>query len=245
MRAYIDESGAPGTKRRGSRWLVFGCVMVADGDVQEMQSGVQDVRNRLNPQRASYIHFKNISHDDKVGALNLMATMPWTGIVVASDTTKTPISDPRLFYDVTAVYVVERALAYARELREDASIYFEDSGNFQVQELESLVQLASRFQTALTRGQPETSSHSTEPYDIRGIVKGDAHGLDIADGLAHASFRALEPNRKWGHFEPAYLNILSPRLWKGASETGLEGWGLNLIPTEMAGNFREEYPWIP
>ena len=239
MRAYIDESGDPGTKRRGSRWLVFGCVMVAESDVQEMQSGVQDVRNRLNPQRANYIHFKNISHDDKVGALNLMANMPWTGIVVASDTTKTPISDPRLFYDFTATHVIERVLAYAGELNETANIHFENSRVLKLERLRSMVQLMLTFRNLVGR------TEITMPYFIRELKKGEAHGLDIADGLANAAFRALEPDRRWGHIETTYLHTLMPRLWKGPSETGLEGWGLNLIPTEMAGNFREEYPWIP
>ena len=245
MHAYIDESGDPGTRRKGSRWPVFGCVMVAESDVQEMQAGVQDVRNRVNPQRGNYIHFQNISHDDKVGVLNVMANMRWTGIVVASDTTKTRISDSKLFYDVTAVHVIGRALAYARELREHADIYFESSGSLHIQQLESLVQLASQRRTSLIQELPQTGARSPASYNIEGLRKGSAHGLDIADGLAHAAFRALEPNRKWGHVEPKYLNIVSPRLWKGPSNTGLEGWGLILAPIEMAGDLRAEYPWLP
>ena len=239
MHAYIDESGDPGTYGKGSRWLVFGCVMVAESDVARVDSGVQAVRNRANPQSGKHLHFRDLSHDDKVGALNLIAEMPWTGIVVASDTTRTQVTDPQLFYDFTAVHVVQRVLDYAGELGESANIYFESSGYLHLEEFESLVQIT------LTRGQAETGAQAIMPYDIQGITKGGAHGLDIADGLAYAVFRALEPNRKWGHFEPAYLNILTPRLWKSPSSNALEGWGLTLAPTELAGHFREEYPWLP
>lgn len=245
MHAYVDESGDPGTNRKGSRWLVFGCVMVAESVLQEVQSGVQDVRNRVSPSIGKPLHFRDLPHDDKVGALNLMADMPWTGVIVASDTTRTRIHDPQLLYAATAGYVIERVFAYARELNETASITFESSGNLHLEELASLVQLASLAQAMLTREQSATGANAIPPYQIQEMAKGGTHGLDIADGLAHAAFRALEPNRKWGHFESAYLNILKPRLWRAPTNTSLDGRGLTLMPTEMTGHFREEHPWLP
>ena len=245
MYAYIDESGDPGTNRKGSRWLVFGCAMVADSDVSKMEPDVQAVRNQANPQSGKHLHFRDLPHDDKVGALNLMAGMPWTGVIVASDTTRTPIHDPQLLYAATAGYVIEKVFAYAGYLNETASIFFESSGNLHLEELDSLVQLASLSQTMLTREQSATGTNAIPPYRIQEMAKGGTHGLDLADGLAHAAFRALEPNRKWGHFEPSYLNILKPRLWRGPTNTGSEGWELTLMPTEMAGRFREEHPWLP
>ena len=245
MYAYIDESGDPGTNRKGSRWLVFGCVMVADGDIEEVQSVVQSIRNRANPQSGKHLHFRDVSHDDKVGTLNLMAEMPWTGVILASDTTKTRIADPQLFYDATAADVIERVLAYAQELQETANIYFESSQSLHLEVVYSLISESYSAQWTRTGEHPETNSQSVAAYQIREMRKGDAHGLDIADGLAHAAFRALEPNRKWGHFEPVYLNILAPRLWKGPSNAALEGWGLTLAPAELARHFREEYPWLP
>ena len=239
MYAYIDESGDPGTNRKGSRWLVFGCVMVAESVLQELQSDVQDVRNRVSPQGGKHLHFRDLPHDDKVGALNLMADMQWTGVVVASDTTSPSIHDPQLLYDVTAIHAVEKALAYAKELNEFANIYFERSRVLKIDQLRSLARLmVTARNLSLVPG-------ITPSYQLEELRKGDAHGLDIADGLAHAAFRALEPNQKWGHFEPAYLNILKPRLWRGPANANSEGWGLTLVPTELAGKFREEYSWLP
>ena len=245
MYAYIDESGDLGTNGKGSRWLVFGCVMAADGNIAEVQSAVQSVRNRANPQSGKYIHFRDLSHDDKVGALNLMADIPWTGVIVASDSTTTPISDPQLFYDVTSVQVIERVLNYAGELEETANIYFESSQSLHLEVVDSLISGKYTAQWTRTGEQPETNSQNVADYQIREMRKGDAHGLDIADGLAHAAFRALEPNRKWGHFEPTYLNILTPKLWRSPSNAGLEGWGLTLTPGELSAGFRKEYPWLP
>ena len=239
MYAYIDESGDPGTNRKGSRWLVFGCVMVADSDVSKMEPDVQAVRNQANPQSGKHLHFRDLPHDDKVGALNLMAGMPWTGVIVASDTTRTRIADPQLLYDITAMHAVERVLAYANELNESANIYFERSRVLKINQLRSLARLmVTARNLSLVPG-------IMPSYQLEELRKGDAHGLDIADGLAHAAFRALEPNQKWGHFEPAYLNILKPRLWRGPANADSEGWGLALAPTELAGDFREEYPWLP
>ena len=135
--------------------------------------------------------------------------------------------------------------AYAGELNEAASIFFESSGNLHLEELASLVRLASLSQIMLTREQSAAGTNAIPPYRIQEMAKGGTHGLDIADGLAHAAFRALEPNRKWGHYEPAYLNIVAPSLWKGPSDAGLEGGGLTLLPTELARDFREEYHWLP
>ena len=239
MHAYIDESGDPGTYGKGSRWLVFGCVMVAESDVARVDSGVQAVRNRANPQSGKHLHFRDLSHDDKVGALNLLGEMPWTGIVVASDTTRTQVTDPQLLYDVTATHMIEKVLAHAKELSESAHINFERSRVLRIDRLRSLARLMA------TTGNLSLLPGTTPSYQLEELRKGHAHGLDIADGVAHAAFRALEPNQKWGHYEPRYLDIVAPRLWKGPSGAGLEGWGLALTPTELAEDFWEEYPWLP
>ena len=243
MRAYIDESGDPGTRGSGSRWLALGCVMLADGAAPAVEAAVRRARDIIGGRSLSNLHFNELHHDDKVGALNLVAAEPWTGVVVAFDKSKiTPgsrLNEPRSLYNYAARFLMERVADYAEIIQEPARVYFERSRVFNLDEFTGYINRVK------SQDEAKANFRLISPELMRVIQKGDAPELEIADGVAYAAFRALEPHRKWGHLEPAYLNILLPKLLRNASTGQLVGQGLILMPADHTDSFRNEYSWIP
>lgn len=243
MRAYIDESGDPGTRGSGSRWLALGCAMLADGEAPAVEAAVRRAREIIGGRSLNNLHFKELQHDDKVGTLNLIADETWTGVVVAFDKSKiTPgsrLNAPRSLYNYAARFLVERVADYAERVQEPARVHFERSRVFDLDEFTGYIDRVKREDGA------NVNLRLISPELMQVIRKGEAPELEIADGVAHAAFRALEPHRKWGHIEPAYLNILLPKLLRSGSNGQLVGWGLVILPPGNVNGLREEYAWIP
>ena len=243
MRAYIDESGDPGTRGSGSRSLALGCVMIADKDVSAVESAVQKARLLVGGPRLKNLHFKRMSHDDKIGVLNLLAVEPWAAAIVANfksyNRRSAALAQPGLLYNYTARYLLERVSDYAKVAGETVEVYFEHSHALDANEFKNYMN------TLVARSNSRIDGRFIRPYLMRTLAKGDAPGLDIADAIAYSAHRALERNPKWGHYETAYLNILMPKLLRGAANGRLVGEGLVLMPTDSLHNFRQEHPWIP
>ena len=244
MKAYIDESGDEGTIDKGSRWLLFGCAMVADADVDATRGVVQlastVAKNKRDPKA---LHFKDMPHDDKRGIISIITDGPWVGTIVASDTTKAYpgswLAKPTYQYNYAARFVIERISKRATALKEPATIYFENRRNFDLEAFRNYIDLL------LERKDPRLNAEWISPERIHVMNKGIDECLCIADGLANAAYKALEPHRTWGSFETAYLEGFKLSLWRGPpGETNLYEWGFVLMPTSTFEVFVKEYPWI-
>ena len=244
MKAYIDESGDEGTINKGSRWLLFGCAMIADSDLEATRGTVQlactIAPNKRNPKT---LHFKDINHDDKRGLISVISKGPWSGVVVASDTTMVHanswLAKPIIQYNYAARYVIERVSMKASILKEPATIYFEARRNFNLKAFREYIDLL------LYRGDHRLNPDWISPERIHIMEKGVDECLCIADGLANAAYKALEPHRTWGTFETAYIEGFKPALWMGPpGEENLLEWGFVLMPTPAFEGFVMEYPWI-
>ena len=124
-------------------------------------------------------------------------------------------------------------------LKEPATIYFEHRRNFDLEAFREYVDLL------LHRGEPRLNPEWISPERIHVMAKGVDECLCIADGLAHAAYKALEPHRTWHIFETAYIEGFKPALWKGPpGEENLFEWGFVLMPTSAFDNFVKEYPWL-
>ena len=243
MIAYIDESGDEGTDGKGSRWLVLGCAMVSDAALDTARTTVRLACTLAKRSNAKTLHFKDLSHDDRRGIISVIASGPWQGVIVASDTTKIQegsyLHKPSYQFNYAARYVVERISAMASELQEPATIYFEIRRNFNLSSFRSYIQLL------LSQGEPRLNSQWISPQRIHTMEKGVDECLCIADGLANAGYKALEPHRTWGSCEIAYLEEFAPSLWKGPIDhENVYEWGFVLMPTTLFGMFTREYPWI-
>ena len=220
MIAYIDEAGDIGTGGRGTRWFVFGCVMVADANIEEMRTRAHAAEQIVGRD----LHFRDLSHDDRIGVIEFLRDAPFMGVIVATDTTKAK----------------KRISMYAQELGEPATIYFEHRRGFDYSGLD-------RYMTRLINDPDEHwfDSNYLSPGRISRMRKNDDPILGVADGLAYAGFRALEPHRKWKSYETSYLGRFTPSLWRGpASDQNIRTWGVVLMPTMLRTEFGQEYPWL-
>jgi len=243
MLAFIDESGDEGTGGRGSRWLVFGCAMVSQQEAVPTKNTARTAAALATTGRQRWLHFVDMSHDDKHGAIDVLCLGRWHGVIVATDTSAllpgSRLKDPGSQYRYAARYVIERISAYASELREPATIFFEHRRSF---DFGALLRYIDLLRTAGGR----IESQWIDPARISQLGKGTDETLCIADALAYAGFRALEPHRLWKRYERSYLDALMPRLWRGPTgRENLHTWGLVLMPTSLWGSkFVREYPWL-
>ena len=244
MIAYVDDAGDEGTRGSGTRWLVFGCAMVADADVPSARSGAEAAGIVVGRGEPRWLHFRDLQHDDRLGAIDYLCSQPWLGVIVATDTTRvkegSALWQPSYQYNYAARYVVERISRRAEELGEEAIIYFEHRRNFDLLAFRRYIDLL------LARRDPRLNPACISSARIFQMPKGDDSLLCIADGLEHAGFRALEPHRFWRRHERAYLNAFLPRIWRGpVGEENIHVWGFVLMPTKLWGGlFISEYPWI-
>ena len=245
MIAYVDDAGDEGTRGSGTRWLVFGCAMVADADVTRVRKTAEVAGILVGRGKPKWLHFRDLRHDDRLGAIGFLCdSQPWQGIIIATDTTQvraeSVLRQPSYQYNYAARYVVERVSRRAEELGEEATIYFEERRNF------NLLAFRRYIDLLLARRDSRLNPTCISSARIFQMPKGKDPLLCIADGLEHAGFRALEPHRFWGTHEGAYLNAFLPRIWRGPTgEANIHKWGFVLMPTDLwGGQFIREYPWI-
>ena len=191
----------------------------------------------------THIHFKNLTHPAKKGILNLLKQAAWQGLIVASDTTKpyatSRLTIPEYQYNYALRYVVERVTRYAAAIGEPIDeIAIEDRRNFDI----------DAFRAYLNKLRARSDGHFEWPMlDVARVVvkkKAQEPRLCLADGLAHAAFKALEPDRAWGHYEMSYLELVLDKLWQGPKGREVHNNGLVLMPTAQWGSFVGEYPWL-
>jgi hypothetical protein len=244
MEAYIDESGDEGTGGRGSRWLVFGCAMASASELPLLASTV-DAASAILGHRSGRgrrrIHFRRLAHHDKRGVLKFLAIADWLAIIVASDTTSiTPGSylvRPEYQYNYALRYVIERVSQRAEEIREAASIYIDSRRNFDLQRFRTYMILLKN------RGAPRIRWQYVDPGRIYTATHAQRPNLALADGLAHAGFKALEPDEWWGHNELAYLDEVKGRLWRGpAAANRIHDYGFVLMPTPSGAALLQSIP---
>ena len=134
MIAYIDESGDEGTDGKGSRWLILGCAMVSDSTLVATRDNVRLASTLVRRDNPKNLHFKDLSHDDRLGAISVIKGGPSHGTIVVSDTTKIQqgslLHKPIYQFNYAARYVVERVSKMATVLQEPATVYFETRRNF-------------------------------------------------------------------------------------------------------------------
>ena len=191
----------------------------------------------------SLIHFKDLTHPAKKGILNLLKQADWEGLVVASDTTKPYASSwltrPEYQYNYALRYVIERITQYAAAIGETIDeIAIEHRRNFDI----------DGFRAYLTRLRARSDPHfQWGVFDVARVVvkkKAQEPRLCLADGLAHAGFKALEPDRAWGHYETSYLDLVLDKLWQGPNGGLLHQHGFVLMPTAQWESFASQYPWL-
>jgi len=205
---------------------------------------VQKAANHCGVGRRGYLHFCDLKHHDKLGVLRVFGEASWDAVVVASDTTRLVPGSwlhlPKYQTNYVLRYVVERVSKYAECIGEDVeSFVIEESGRFN---LGAFIAYMRKLQAKMD---PRIIWSRFDPASIVTRRKHEEPLLSIADALAHAGFKALEPDPKWGQCETAYLALAKGRLWRGPAEAAsVRRYGFVLMPTSQSGAFLKEYPWL-
>jgi hypothetical protein len=173
-----------------------------------------------------------------------MSAAPWEAVIVASDTTKllneSRLDRPKVQTNYALRYVVERLTSYADAVGEDVeAVVLEESGRF------SLVDFIGYMRRLQEKRDPLITWSKFDPSVVVTKGKREEPLLSIADGMAHAGFRALEPDKRWGQCETDYLNTVRGHLWKGPTGSqSIARYGFVLMPTSERAGFQQEYPWL-
>lgn len=240
----VDESGDAGTGGRGTRWLVLGAA-AETGAPGELLSSVEAIRQRLGMSGAAALHFSRIRRaKDQYGAYLTLAHAPFDAIVVAADShaifPDSGLIEPTVHYRYTLRFVLERASQIALEKGQMLELVVEESGHFEL----------SSFQEYVRRIRASASHRDQIAWDvvdidlIRTARKDEDLLLGVADGVAHAYFRALEPMLAWATAMPIYGDMLQPRLWRGPTADRILGNGLTLLPTKKRDAYLGEMPYL-
>lgn len=241
---FVDASGDSGTRGRGSRWLVI--AGVADtGLPGALESRLAQIRSRSRYPDDKPIHFTGRPHDYKRGVLEVLADEAWVTFVVASDTTairedaERGLAVPQTHYNYAMKYVLERASQFARACNEDLTFTIEQSGNFS---LDAFVAYVRRLRSS-EQAVDWMDWSVVDERRITEAAKSGEHRLSVADGVVHAFYRALTPEREFGHYEDAYARIVSPHLWRHPNGSALRR-GITFMPTSLQATYLDQFPWI-
>jgi hypothetical protein len=248
VKAYVDESGDEGTGGNGSRWLVFACIIDTSPQA-DLPTFIDLAAAKIQRNQAvkRLPHFQDLQHRDKKGILDLYAQASWDGIVVASDTQQilpgSPLGTPKRHYDYALRHVLERASQRARQAGEDLTFILEARRNFDVEDFRRYVKHLREKQSGKRNGHMCWEVVAEERILV--ALPAQEPILCVADAMAHALFKALEPDREWGDYEMAYAEKVRHHLWRGSgTQPQLLGHGLTFMPIGMTATFLTQYLWV-
>jgi hypothetical protein len=245
LRAFIDESGDLGTGGGGTRWFTYAAVCIRDSDGHRMRADFADLLVKTKGRRM--VHFADWLHEERVMALNHWRGKPWVGIAASSDTTKIPsgrtaLNDPLHHGRYVLRYVLERVSQYAASCGESCRVTIE-TGPIKPDGLEEYL-AALRFKDSQP-GAPPSLMRWEFLSGIDFARKEEEHLLGMSDALSHSLQRVLEPHKRSGTTETAYMYKVATNLWRGTYEYDQRvipnGWVF--MPTPLTAEFLQEY-WM-
>lgn len=241
MWLYVDESGDEGTDGRGSKWLVFGAA-AGIGSTADLAALVAAAGKKISRGGPRLPHFTDMTHRDKIGVLDLYQQGQWEALVVASDTSRirpgSYLRRPNYQYNYALRHLLERASQHAAQAHEQLAVVIESRRNFDLADFQRYIGMLRG------RSDPHFDWGAFDEARISVSQKTNEPLLCVADGVAHAMFKALEPDPEWGHYEMAYAERVRPKLWRGPNADTLLDNGLTLMPISAEAAFRVQYPWI-
>ena len=248
--AYLDEAGDEGfgklrssSSTGQSQWLLIGGIIVNKENDANLPKWRDEIIQNTNKQNKRDIHFQTLNHDQRVMATRFLATKQFGTSVVCSF--KETILDlkqtkPKLFekfkekgylYNYLTRFLLERIteVCVRRSQGNPCKLHvtFSKRDNTDYQKMRDYLFLMRNDEELLT---PKRSIDWSvlNPEDIRVENHSKRAGLQIADIVTSATYKALEPNR-YGDVEPRYVRNLSQRFIRKGRSVNNEG--LTFIPS--------------
>ena len=252
---YIDESGDEGFKfgAGSSEWFVLSAVVTRKvTDVQTVKL-VDGVREALGKPMKKPLHFRDLKHEQCLPYIDRIARadLRTVSVLVRKPSLlerETFSGRYRLYFHATR-YLLERVSWYCRDHHVAADlgdgsveIHFSNRSGMSYAELGAYLDYLKE-----NSGLFEVGVHwpAIRTDQIFTASPGRLMGLQIADAVAGAFWRAVEKSRH-GFTEPRYAVMLKPVVY--AHERSQLGYGIKFWPkeavTEVVQADEERFEWL-
>jgi hypothetical protein len=238
FRVYIDEAGDRGRHATSSDHFVVSAVIVRDSLDATARAELDALRTALGRHPGHVLHFRNLSHSQKIKACQDLAASSIECIanVVFCKRTLTATSLPG--QRAAIIHQADPMYLYAvRLLLERVSWYVDEHGTgpaivtfahltrFPVAKLHS-------YRAALAASDTEIRWNAFSNHPFRVSHPNTVDLLQVADTAASALFKAIEKDA-YGNVEERYLRALAPKLYRRGTAP-ITSYGLKVFPTAEA-----------
>jgi len=211
-RVYVDEAGDRGLRPGASTHFVVSAVLVQDSSESQVRSGLADLRQELGRHPGHVMHFRKLSHLQKVRATQAVASFPIesiTNVIVCkqhlqgegSPGQTTIITRPDPMYLWALRLLLERVSWYIRDHGGGTSVVtFAHVKRFKVQKLHD-------YRRALALSDTNIHWPSFDGHQYKVSAPNSIELLQVADITASALLDAVEP--RYGNVEDRYLRNIS------------------------------------
>ncbi len=250
MIAVIDDTGDPGTGGAGRPWFGYVSLAIPNSRIADAVA-FRDRAATLMPGssgRPENWHSSDRYVDDFFGTLRLMAEElgDWSWHAVLSNTTMSTRSTARYIHDPAEhrhwvlLWLLERVSWLAEGRREKVVVFVESCGS-----AISEPDLRQRYQRGLPRGRGANyeyldagSIHIAQPIQVP--------LLNLADTLAYAVGKAVNPHSRRAETYPEYLRVVWPKVWAGPvwRNRTLGAYGFVLLPDSRRSEHLEGLPFV-
>ena len=244
LEAVIDESGDAGTGGKGTRWLVIALVL-DEGEPGELATLLHRIKaeHAKAKQALHFTEMRNVRR--KLDAYQQLAEAPITAIVVAIDTWSIHLDHiyarSRQLYRYGMMLALERASEIAAASSRRLVVTVESSSLSDIRELRQALQGPSLERRA---SWPRMRWDAIGAAEIKSATKSEEPKISVADAVAHAYFRALEPAFQGDLTAAMYADLLHPRLWRGPRDQRIGRNGLVFVPLGRAVEYVRSSPLI-
>ncbi len=245
---YIDEAGDEGfgklkdsTPNGQSHWLMLGAIIVSKENDKHLPRWRDDILKMFPHQRRRDLHFNKLKHDQKVATCDFLSDKKFGACVVCSDKKQILDLSPEKYakykekqhlYNYLVRLLLERiskaCFDKSKKMSRKAKVFvtFSKRGGTDYQAMRDYLFLLRDGKEKLM---PRRSIdwRALNPEDIMVENHSKRAGLQLADVVTSATFKAFEPN-SYGFVEPRYGICLRKRFIRENNKV-FNG-GLKIVP---------------
>ena len=237
-RVYVDEAGDRGMKPASSAHFAVSAIIVAHPLDVQVRAELANLSQQLGRKPGQVLHFRNLTHSQKVKASQDVATSSIaviTNVIIckrhlwvagAPPGTTAYITRPDPMYLWALRLLLERVSWWIRDNGNGTSIVtFAHVKNFQAHKLHS-------YRNALQMSPTQIHWPSFQGHLFRLAGMAAVQLLQLADLTASALYTAIEPDQ-FGNIEERYLRNIAPKLYR-YGRSPVTAYGLKVFPSAQA-----------
>lgn len=207
----VDESGEEGFSETSSEWFILGGALQRGRDAQKARAMYNEFREETRRDANWYFHFHKQEHDARLKFIEKVSASPYEGIGILFH--KRSISKHDNFrkkyflYFYALRFLIEKASTWAKYVaNEPLFLILSSRGGLEKENVEEYLQTVKSSSFVLDNMLWDYFCHD----DIKIAENKDYIGLQVADCVAGAICRAVEPHKTFKTLEDRYIKDLSP-----------------------------------